>query len=169
MTSLLENLGSTNYLNVISAQLKTLAVLDDVMLNSLITTKIFNIFYTYYFISSQYNTIQYKTANTIACSLIASKLDYCNSLLAGTTAQNISRLQRMQNNAARVVCQATRCDSVRPLLQKLHWLPIEQRIQYKVSMLTFKALTMGAPMYLRDLLIIHEPSRVLRSAGSNRL
>ena len=75
----------------------------------------------------------------------------------------------MQNNAARVVCQATRRDSVKPLLQKLHWLPVEQRIQYKVSMLTFKALTMGAPMYLRDLLIIHEPSRVLRSAGSNRL
>jgi len=40
---------------------------------------------------------------TVACSIVNSRLDYCNSLLAGTSASNINKLQRVQNTLARVV------------------------------------------------------------------
>ena len=43
-------------------------------------------------------------AKTVGCSIVGSKLDYCNALLYGTSAKNIAKLQRTQNNLARVVC-----------------------------------------------------------------
>ena len=110
-----------------------------------------------------------ETANTIACSSVLSRLDYCNSLLAGTTAHNISRLQRIQNNAAKVVCQSMRRDSPSVAMQRLHWLPIKQRIDYKVATLTFNALTRGSPAYIRDLITEYKPIRTLRSSSNNLL
>jgi len=66
-------------------------------------------------------------------------------LLAGIMTYNIARLQRAQNNAAKVVCQASRCSSPRPLLKQLHWHPVQQRIEYKTVLLTFKALQYALP------------------------
>jgi len=45
-------------------------------------------------------------AQTVACSIVASKLDYCNALLSGAPAATFDKLQRAQNNLARVVCQS---------------------------------------------------------------
>jgi Reverse transcriptase (RNA-dependent DNA polymerase)/Endonuclease-reverse transcriptase len=109
------------------------------------------------------------TANAIACSSVGSRLDYCNSLLAGISSHNIMRLQRAQNNAARAVCRASRRCSVTPLLRQLHWLPVAQRIDYKVALLTFKALSTNSPPYIRDLIVPYSPHRALRSSTENRL
>jgi hypothetical protein len=76
-----------------------------------------------------------KCENAIACNSVDKRLDYCNSILAGISAHNIARLQRVQNYADRVVCRAGRHNSASVLLQRLHWLPIEQRIQFKVALL----------------------------------
>src|SRR5271156_3005240 len=76
-------------------------------------------------------------ANQLACSIVTSRLDYCNSLLSSTSKNNILRLQRIQNNLACVVCNAPACASPSPLLEKLHWLPIEQRSTYKISILNY--------------------------------
>ena len=45
-------------------------------------------------------------AQTVACSIVASRLDYCNALLSGAPAATFDKLQRAQNNLARVVSQS---------------------------------------------------------------
>ena len=60
----------------------------------------------------------------------------------------INKLQRAQNNAARVVLDKSRRVDAKPLLRQLHWLPIQQRIVYKMAVLTRKAHTTGVPAYL---------------------
>jgi len=57
-------------------------------------------------------------------------------------------LQRVQNNAARIVLQSPRRSNAKPLLRRLHWLPIKQRIMYKTAVLTFKVRTTATSAYL---------------------
>ena len=71
------------------------------------------------------------TKKTVVCVFGISRLDYCNSLLAGCPKYLLSNLQRVQNNAARLIFRTTRSAHVTPMLHFLHWLPIEQRIEYK--------------------------------------
>ena len=108
-------------------------------------------------------------ANQLACSIVASRLDYCNSLLYGVSNHNLLKLQRIQNNLARIVCNAPARASPSPLLQKLHWLPIEQRIKYKLSVLTYTALAQDTPGYLRSVLNPYIPQRTLRSSDARLL
>ena len=115
----------------------------------------------------QYLTVT--SANLIACSIIASRLDYCNSLFSGLSTYNIHRLQLAQNRAARIVLGAGRKVSADPLLRELHWLPVRKRIQFKIAILTFKTVTTRQPAYLSDLLTPYVPSRCLRSSESNFL
>ena len=108
-------------------------------------------------------------ANTIACSIVSTRLDYCNSLLYGTSVKNVSRLQRVQNALARVVSGTRRRDHITPVLRDLHWLPVPQRIQYKVALITHKTLSTGQPRYLRSLITEYKPPRHLRSEGQRLL
>jgi len=77
-------------------------------------------------------------AQTLACSLILSRIDYCNALLYGAPTSTIQKLQRVQNNTDQIVLQMPRWSHVRPLLHSLHWLPVDQRIIYEMPMVTFK-------------------------------
>ena len=78
---------------------------------------------------------------------------------------NIKRLQHVQNATARVVLNTTRGNS-QHLCKSLHWLPVAQRIDYKIALLTFKTALTGFPIYLNSLLKIPQPIRSLRS-GEN--
>ena len=110
------------------------------------------------------------TAIILANTLVSSKLDYCNSLFFNLPDSSINRLQRIQNSLARIVMPfVKRFDHVTPALQKLHWLPIRQRITFKIATLTFKTLQSGQPSYLSDLLHRNIPTRSLRSSSQNLL
>ena len=93
-----------------------------------------------------------------------SRLDYCNGLLYETTAQNMERLQVTQNSLSRVVCQATGSSSATELRRSLHWLPVKQRVDYKVAVIAYKTHSTGVPFYLSTLIKDYEPSRSLRSS-----
>jgi len=91
-------------------------------------------------------------AQTLACSLIQSRIDYCNAVLHGAPSYSVKKLQRVQNNAARIVLEAPRRSHASPLLRTLHCLPVQQRIEYKVALLTFKVRSTSTPSYLRHLI-----------------
>ena len=102
-------------------------------------------------------------------SLVISRLDYGNGLLYGVPDKLLDKLQRVQNVAARVVVKASRYDHITPILKSLHWLPIRYRTEYKLLLLTFKALHHLAPSYLTDLLQLYHPTRTLRSSSDSLL
>ena len=108
-------------------------------------------------------------ALTLACSLVLSRLDYCNAVLHGAPVGSIQKLQRVQNTAARVVLQASRRASAWPLLEQLHWLPVRQRIDYKLAVLTYKVRSTSTPSYLGRHIIPHVPARHLRSSATPSL
>ena len=109
------------------------------------------------------------TAKTIAASIVGSRLDYCNSVLHGVSQWNIDRLQRVQNVLARVVVQAPSTISSMDICRELHWLPVNYRISYKRSLLTWKALHTAEPSYLSELISHYAPTRTLRSANTGLL
>ena len=69
----------------------------------------------------------------------------------------LQRLQLVQNSAARVISQTKRYTSITPILNELHWLPINKRCQFKILLLTFKLLNGCAPEYLCDMLNVYMP------------
>ena len=109
------------------------------------------------------------SAKIIIQALIVSKLDYCNSLLYGLPSYLIQNLQHIQNSAARLITQSPRFGHITPVLRDLHWLPVHLRIEFKVLLITYKALRGQAPTYIQDLLQPYQPSRSLRSSSKNLL
>ena len=103
------------------------------------------------------------TAISLANALVSSRLDYCNSFLLGFSEKYKTSSQRVQNCFARVVTRSSRLSESRPLLKSLHRLPIKSRIKFKRNLLTYKALFMGTPSYLRDLLHFEKHQQILRS------
>jgi hypothetical protein len=108
-------------------------------------------------------------AELIVHAFVTSKLDYGNALLAGIPEYLLQKLQRVQNSAARVVTMTPRSAHITPIRKSLHWLPIRQRIIFKILLITFKALNGLAPHYIRELLTIYKPQRTLRSASQLKL
>ena len=86
-------------------------------------------------------------------ALISIRLDYCNSILYNLPKNSILRLQRIQNQAARILTKTPRRDHITEVLIDLHWLRIEERIVYTLLILTFKAfIDITAPLYSCELI-----------------
>jgi hypothetical protein len=112
--------------------------------------------------------IDFNTCNNITRSLVISRIDYANSLLAGSKSKDVKRLQVAQNRAARLVFQCGRGESAGPLLKELHWLPVKERILFKTMLLVHKCLLEEAPSYLTECLTCYVPGRLgLRSASDH--
>ena len=73
-------------------------------------------------------------------------------------------LQHVQDNLARVVCNSNRSTSAGPLLRSLHWLPVRQRINFKLAKLCYLATSFQQPGYLADMISPYSQSRLLRSS-----
>ena len=78
-------------------------------------------------------------------------------------------LQRVQNSAARIVKHVRKREHITPILIDLHWLPVAQRIKFKILLLTFKAMHGMSPEYICDLIHTYQPARSLRSADASLL
>jgi len=90
----------------------------------------------------------------IATSIVHSELDYCNSLYYNLPKSQRNRLQVIQNSLARAVVKAPKFCHVTPILKSLHWLKINEHIEYKLLSLTYKALTTAQPTYLHSLISV---------------
>ncbi len=90
-------------------------------------------------------------AEMLIHGFMTSRLDYCNVLLGGCSARLINKLQMVQNAAARVLTRTRKYDHISPVLSTLHWLPTKQYIDFKILLITYKALNGLAPQYLSEL------------------
>ena len=109
-----------------------------------------------------------EASEKIVHAFISSRLDNGNSLLYGLPDCQIQRVQDVHNTAAWILTLTKKHDHITPVLKSLHWLPVKQRIIFKILTLTFKCLTGLAPYYLSELLQPYSPPRLLRSSN-NRL
>ncbi|KAK5876812.1 hypothetical protein CesoFtcFv8_026127 [Champsocephalus esox] len=110
-----------------------------------------------------------KATQLLVQALVTSRLDYCNSLLAGLPACAIRPLQLIQNAAARLVFNLPKCSHTTPLLRSLHWLLVTARIHFKTLILAYHAANGSGPSYIQDMVKLYTPARALRSASAKRL
>ena len=108
-------------------------------------------------------------AEKLIHAFITSRLDYCNALLSGCSINSIKSLQLIQNAAARTLTRTKKYEHISPVLASLHWLPVKSRIDFKVLLLTYKALNDLAPNYLKELVVPYCPPRPLRSQSAGLL
>ena len=107
-----------------------------------------------------------KNLVTLVHSLIISKVDYCNSLFIGLPNVILKKVQSVLNRAARLIFNLPPRVPTTSSLIELHWLPLKARIEFKICLITFKALKFNQPSYIRELLSFssHESTLGLRSA-----
>ena len=108
-------------------------------------------------------------AEQLILAFISSRLDFCNSLLAGLPQHTLQRLQKVQNAAARLLTRTKTSQHITPILRDLHWLPVNYRIQFKILLLTFKALHGLAPSYIQGKLQYRNLRPGLRSSSSSHI
>jgi len=109
-------------------------------------------FYHLRSIKSTIKSLPFETAKTLVKCFVISRIDYCNSLLAGMPRYALDRLQRVMNAAARMFCGAGKYAQISGFIRDhLHWLSVPQRVRFKLC-LTMYIVTHGlAPAYLSEL------------------
>ena len=100
---------------------------------------------------------------TLVSAFVLSRVDYCNSLLFGSTHDVTSHLQRIQNYAARVILCLPKSSSITTHLESLNWIPVKVGSTYKIACLCYHCRSSTAPSYVTDML--HERPSYTRSSS----
>ena len=132
---------------------------SNMSLNKQINTTCSSAYHSLYNIRMIRRYITKDAAKTLIHSVVTSRLDYCNALYTNLPKYQVNKLQRVQNTAARLVCNVSKYDHISPILKSLHWLPVVYTCQYKVLTMTFKALHDMAPSYISDMIEISQNNR----------
>ncbi len=151
----------------IKSHVKNLGVIFDseLCLEKQISSVVKNSYYQLRIISRLKSSLSFQDLEIVIHAFITSRLDYCNSLYVGLPQSSLSRLQMVQNAAARLLNSTKKHDHISPVLASLHWLPVFFRIQFKILLIVFKALNGHAPSYISNLIHLHSTPRSLRSAN----
>ena len=103
-----------------------------------------------------------KAVKTLAQAFISCRLDYCNSLFYGISEGLMSWLQSVQNAAACLVSGAQWYYHITPVLQELHWLPVQCWVDFKMVTLVYLSLSVMASAYLvADCQLVSDEGRCL--------
>ena len=89
---------------------------------------------------------------TLVSAFVLSRIDYCNSLLFGSTHDMTSNLQQIQNYAALVILSLPKSSSITTHLESLQWLPVKVRSTYTIACLCYHCHSSAAPSYVADVL-----------------
>ena len=112
-------------------------------------------------------SLSFEACTALVHAFVTSRLDYCNSLLAGISDSLLLQLQSVLRVAARLVMRKGKFDPISDdIRDHLHWLPIPQRVQFKLGLLVYKCLHGGAPPYLAEMLVQNSDVSALRSLRS---
>ena len=120
-------------------------------------------------ISQIRNFLSKESTEKLIHAFVSSRIDSCNALLFGIPEKDISKLQIVQNSAARIVERARGRDPITPMLTRLHWLPVDKRIVYKIVLLCHKVILHQSPTYLTNIITPYIPQRNLRSSNKHLL
>ena len=96
-------------------------------------------------------------------ALVIVRIDYCNSLLYSLPKYSLNGLQKILNTAARILRRVPKFNHISETLMDLHWLPVHQRVTFKMIILTYQAFYGTAPQYLCDLMVPFANTCNLRS------
>ena len=106
-------------------------------------------------------------ANSLALATVMPRVDYCNSTLWGLPATQLDRLHKIQNTAARIVTRTKPGEHISPVLESVHWLSVNKRIDFKIASLAYACKNNTAPEYLQDIVPVYEHARHLRSSSQS--
>ena len=123
-----------------------------------INAHVSNIARTCYFELRRLTSIRRFLTSTATAALVSafvlSRIDYCNSLLFGSTHDVTSHLQRIQNYAARVILRLPKSSSITIHLKSLHWPPVRVRSTYKIACLCYHCHSSTATSYVTDIIMV---------------
>ena len=94
-----------------------------------------------------------KQMQQLVQALILSSLDYCNALYFGANSSTIRQLQSIQNRACATILGLKKREPKTEHLKNLHWLKVQERIEFKILLMTYKALNGLAPSYISELIL----------------
>ena len=98
------------------------------------------------------HSLNEEAIKTLIHAFVVTRLDYCNSILSGITKTQLDNLQSILNAAARLVAKLRKFDHITATLRDdLHWLPVKQRIDFKVSVIAYRCMLGIAPEYLAEM------------------
>ena len=120
-------------------------------------------------ISSIRHILSIDATKTLLSAVEHPKLDYCNSVFYGSPMNMLERHQKVEISAARLIFKCCKQNHISPLLMSMHWLPINARIEYKLSVICHSFFLGLYSIYLSDLLSVYSPKRNLHSSSDNRI